>query len=136
MKYDLERIGLIIRDINDYFGRLDRIKVKSVSEMDDIKFDAASMMIFSIINKTIDLAKEIVVTNNFGMPKSYREIFEILRVRKVINKKQEGELAKLIILRNKISHRYEGIGVEDIFKIKNGLKIVKDFVKIIRSEMK
>jgi len=133
--YNRERIGRIIRNINDYFVRLDDVKVKDIGDLDEFKFDVVSMRIFFIINKTIDLAKEIVVSNNFGFPESYKEIFEILGQKKFVNQKQEKDLLKLVILRNKISHRYEGLDEEDIFKAKNGLKIVKDFVKIVKVEV-
>lgn len=133
--YDKERIGETIRNINDYFVKLDDVRVKDVGDLDEFKFDVVSMRIFFIINKTIDLAKEIVVSNNFGFPKSYKEIFEILGRRKFVSKEQERDLLKLVILRNKISHRYEGLSEEDIFKAKNGLKIVKDFIKIVKVEV-
>lgn len=134
--YDKERIGITVRNIRDYFKRLDDVKVRSVSDLDDFKFDVISMRIFFIINKTIDLAKEVVISNNFGFPKSYKEIFTLLKKGKLINKKQENDLAKLVILRNKISHRYEGLDEEELFKARNGLKkVVEDFIKIVIKEM-
>ncbi len=36
------------------------------------------MVLFSIVNRTIDLADEIVVSNSLGMPSSYRETFASL----------------------------------------------------------
>ncbi len=81
--YDKERIGIIIRDINDYFAKLNDIKIKSACDLDELKFDAVSMRIFFILNKTIDLGKEIVVSRNFGFPKSYGDIFNILGDKKI-----------------------------------------------------
>jgi len=133
--YDRERVGIIIRDINDYFTKLDEVKVKSVNDLDDFKFDVISMRIFFIINKTIDLAKEIVVSRNFGFPKSYGDIFKILGDKKFISRKQEKDLLKLVFLRNQISHRYEDFGNNELFKAKDGLKIVKDFMKIVKVEV-
>lgn len=135
--YDLERIGIIVRDINDSFERLNNIKFKRESEIDDLKFDAASMVIFSIINKTLDLGKEIIVSRNLGLPKSYREIFSILYQKKIINKIQDSDLSKLVVLRNKISHRYEGVNKKDLIKSKNELeRVVKDFIKVVLKEVK
>ena len=33
--YDRERVGMIIRDINDYFVRLNDVKVKAVGDLDE-----------------------------------------------------------------------------------------------------
>ena len=132
---DKERVGIIIRNIRDYFEKLDEVKIKTPDDLDDFKFDVVSMRIFYILNKTIDLAEEVVVSKNFGLPRSYREIFTILKDKKVINKKQDLELAELIFLRNKISHRYEGIDKKTLFNAKNDLKIVKDFIKIVILEV-
>jgi len=133
--YDKERIGLIIRDINDYFVKLNDVKVKDIGDLDEFKFDVISMRIFFVINKTIDLGKEIVISKNFGFPKSYGDIFNILRQRKFISQKQEKDLLRLVFLRNQISHRYEGLSDKELFKAKNNLGIVKDFIKIVKVEV-
>jgi len=133
--YDKERIGGIIRDINDYFVKLNDVKIKSVSDLDEFKFDVVSMRIFFILNKTIDLGKEVVISNNLGFPKSYGDIFIILGKKKLVNPRQEKALFKLVSLRNQISHRYEGLSDRELFKAKNGLKIVKDFIKIVKEDV-
>lgn len=134
--YDRDRIGMIIRDINDYFVKLNDVKVKAVGDLDEFKFDVVSMRIFLILNKTIDLGKEIVVSRNFGFPKSYGDIFKILGDKKFVSRQQEKDLLKLIFLRNQISHRYEGISDKELFKVRNDLKIVKDFIKIVKEDVK
>lgn len=133
--YDKERIGIIIRNINDYFVRLDDVKVKNVNDIDDFKFDVLSMRIFFILNKTIDLGKEVIISNNFGFPKSYGDIFKILADKKFISRKQEKDLLKLIFLRNQISHRYEGLNNKELFKSRNKLNIIKDFIKIVKLDI-
>lgn len=134
--YDKERIGIIMRDINDYFAKLDDVKVKNLGDLDEFKFDVVSMRIFFILNKTIDLGKEVVISRNFGFPKSYGDIFKILGDKKFVSRKQEKELSKLIFFRNQISHRYEGLDDKELFKAKNGLNIVKDFMKIVKEDVK
>lgn len=134
--YDKERVGLIMKDIDDYLVRLDDVKIKNANELDEVKFDAVAMRVFFVINKTIDLGKEVVISKNFGMPKSYGGIFKILGNKKFISQDQERDLLRLVLLRNQISHRYEGLDEKGLFGFKNNLKIVKDFMKIIREDMK
>jgi len=81
--YDVERIGKIISDIERYFRdlELEGLNIKKVEDLEDRKdFYAISMVLFSILNRAIDLGDEIVMANNLGMPSTYKEIFRLLTV--------------------------------------------------------
>lgn len=99
--YDNERINRIVEDIRMYLKKLDEIGIKSVSQLDDLNFYACSMLIFSVLNRMIDLGDEIVKSNKWGYPIEIREIFSLLLQKKVIDEKMEEKLRDLIIIRNK-----------------------------------
>ena len=42
---------------------------------------------------------------------------------------------RLVFLRNQISHRYEGLSEKELFGFKNNLKIVKDFIKLVKEDV-
>ena len=77
--FDLERLTKIISDIHRYLDDLERIEIKDPRDLDDIKnFYAVSMILFTLINRVIDLGDEIVTSRNLGVPGTYREIFNLL----------------------------------------------------------
>ncbi len=77
--FDLERLTKIISDIYRYLDDLERMEIKDPRDLDDIKnFYAVSMILFTLINRVIDLGDEIVTSRNLGVPGTYREIFNLL----------------------------------------------------------
>ena len=132
----LERISITIDDINKYFEKLKEMNIKKIEDLNDTKFYAASMVIFSIINKTIDLADEMGAIKNLGFPAEYKEIFTSLKYAKIIDDKMENKLKELTILRNKFAHRYNVIDKEGIFRAIKDLEIVKDFIERVKQVVK
>ena len=102
--YDLERINIIMKDIETYLKKLESLKIKSEGDLkDDRNFYASSMLIFSAINRSIDLAEQIVKDRGLGSPIEYRELFDMLERGKIISSQTAEKIKDLIILRNKIS---------------------------------
>ena len=127
--YDLERISIIIDDIKSYLDKLEKMKISSESDLkDDMKFYASSMLIFSTLNRTIDLGDEIVKSDKMGYPLEIKEIFVLLSKNKVINKEMETKLRDLVIARNKLSHRYGMIKTKDVFNLTKDMKYVEKFL--------
>lgn len=129
--YDKERIIVIVEDIKKYSQKLRERNIKKVFELDDVNYYACSMIIFSIINRAIDLGDEIVNSKKLGFPSETKDIFILLGENKIINKKTEEKMRDLIRLRNKIAHRYGSMNKEDIFKAIEEVKIVEEFVSEI-----
>jgi len=44
------------------------------------------MVLFTILNRAIDLGEEIVLSKNLGMPSTYKDIFRLLLKNKTIEK--------------------------------------------------
>lgn len=139
--YDVERIGKIISDIEKYFTDLEELKIDKEEDLEDKRnFYALSMALFSILNRTINLGSEIVMTNNLGMPATYKDIFRLLGKNGFINNGLEKELSHLVFYRNLLSHEYYGLTEKDVFDVLKRINVVKQFVKkskdIVRKEMK
>ena len=77
--YNLDRIAGAVKDIEDYFKKLESFKKgRSVIKEDEdpASFHASSMMCLSIINRTIDLGTEIIVNQEISMPSKYKDLFK------------------------------------------------------------
>jgi uncharacterized protein YutE (UPF0331/DUF86 family) len=130
---DRERIVKIVSDIEKYMNDLEEMNIRKAEDLTGIeKYYATSMILFSLLNRVIDLAQEVVVGKKLGMPSSYKEIFRILRERDFISKETLGEIEKLVELRNILSHEYYRIGSGEIFRAVKNVGVVRKFVSEIK----
>jgi len=128
--YDIERIVKIVSDIEKYFRDLEELKIEKMADIEDKRnFYALSMVLFSILNRTIDLANEIVMANNLGMPSTYKDIFRLLAKNGFIERELEKRLSNLVFYRNLLSHEYYELTEEDVFDIFKRINVVKQFVE-------
>ena len=128
--YDVEKIGKIIADLDRYFVDLDKLKVGR-PPMSTQSFYSLSMLLFAILNRTIDLGQEIIRGRVLGMPTSYKEIFQILEKEKIIPKQMSQNLQFLAARRNVLAHEYFDVTEESIFAIYLKIKVVQEFKKQI-----
>lgn len=135
--YDLERINIIMKDIETYLKKLESLKIKSEGDLkDDRNFYASSMLIFSAINRSIDLAEQIVKDRGLGSPIEYRELFDMLERGKIISSQTAEKIKDLIILRNKISHRYGNLKEKDVFQALKRTKEIQRLIEEIEREIR
>ena len=127
--YDLEKLNKIIKDIENYFLKLRNINLTKENIEIDEKFFSSSMLMFSILNRMIDLAEEIIVKNEFGMPSSYEQYFELLRENGLIDKFLENELRKLVKDRNLFAHDYYNMDRKQVLNISKRIYNVEDFIR-------
>ncbi len=124
--YDVERIGKIISDIGKYLRDLEELDIKEAKDLTDRRnFYAISMVLFSILNRTIDLGEEMVMANNLGMPSTYKEIFRLLVKNKLIDANLGEGLSNLVFYRNLLSHEYYELSEKDVFDVSEKINIVK-----------
>lgn len=134
--YDLERLNLIIDDINMYIGKIERMDILSMKKIDDLIFDACSMNCFSLLNKVLDLSEQIVKGRDLGTPFKYRDYFDMLSSVNIINRKLGEKIGDMIILRNKFSHRYDKITEKELLNFVKDVKNIKVFVGKIEEEVR
>lgn len=135
--YDRERIGKIFSDIERYFADLESLNVKTMKDLGNKKnFYSVSMILFSIINRTLDLGEEVLAANNLGTPSTYKDIFYLLSKGRIINNHMRKDLSNLASYRNLFSHEYYNFTEKDVFSALKNIHTVKDFVKRIKSRIK
>ena len=131
--YDIERTARIISDIEKYLRDLEELDIRGAKDLMDKKnFYATSMVLLSILNRTIDLGEEIVMANNLGMPSTYKEIFRLLVKNKLIDTNLGEGLSNLVFYRNLLSHEYYELTEGDVFNVSKKLDIVKGFAERIK----
>lgn len=134
--FDLEQLTKIVSDIYRYLDDLEEIKPKDLHDLDDIRnFYAVSMILFTLINRTIDLGDEIVTSRNLGVPGTYREIFSLLERGGVIDKKLASDLSNLVYRRNILAHEYYDLTTEDIFDVYHMMPVVRVFVERVKENI-
>jgi len=78
------------------------------------KQDAVILNIQRAIQQAIDLGAYIIKKYKFAIPKSSREIFEILEKEKIIEKDLSDNLQKMVGFRNLAIHEYSKLKLEII----------------------
>lgn len=134
--YDLEKISVIIDDVNMYIGKIEGYGILDMKKIDDLHFDACSMNCFSLLNKLIDLSEEIVRARDMGTPYKMRDLFDMLASAKVINEKMALDIGNMIILRNRFSHRYDVITEKELLKFVRGIGRIREFVSKIEEDVR
>ncbi len=135
--YDLERLGKIISDIEKYLKDLKELDINNIEDLSDKKnLYSVSMVLFSIINRTIDMADEIVMSNNLGMPSTYKEIFNLLAKNDYIDDTLRDKMSKLVFYRNLVSHEYYDMTEKDIFNVMERIYTVREFVDAVKNIIK
>jgi uncharacterized protein YutE (UPF0331/DUF86 family) len=137
MKFDKTKIGKILSDIERYERDLNKLKIKTPSELRKMeKFYTSSMLIFSLVNSAIDLGNEIISAEKLELPTSYREIFEILEKNKIIDKKTKDALIELVRIRNIIAHRYFLITPTNLFESFRKIWSIRKFANKVKELVK
>ncbi len=90
------------------------------------------MICLTIINRTIDLATEILVKQAVSMPTRYRDIFSSLAKEGLISKELSNILEKLVENRNYLAHEYFGMDDRRLNKILKDIRSIKDFIQRIK----
>jgi len=130
MTYDKQRIARIISDIEKYLSDLQKLEPKQI---DDKKtYYAASMLLLTLANRTIDLGDAIVTGGNFGFPSTYRVIFSLLKENGVIDKKMEEELGHIVHYRNLLSHEYAEITTKDVLAFWKSASSISRFMQRVK----
>ena len=70
------------------------------------KLHGSSMLILGIMNRSIDLAGEILVKNDIPMPSSYNKCFSPLSKEGLLDKNITLEMERLIGKRGLFAHHY------------------------------
>lgn len=131
---DKEQISIMIKDIGRYLSDLNRIDIPSKKDLEEPEaFYAVSMVIFAVMNRTIDIGNEIIAgSGEMSLPATYKDTFELLSKNKVIT---TGLAAKMIFLaryRNIIAHEYHVLSADELYSLKKKIYDVEGFIAEIK----
>ncbi len=135
--YDIERVGKICSDIRSYLKDLQDLKILQVSDLEDKRnFYAVSMVLFSLLNRILDLGSEMAIANDLGIPTTYRDIFVILQKNGIIDEDCAKEMSRLVTYRNLLSHEYQQITREQVFELTRKAGTIKKFALLIQEKIR
>lgn len=94
--------------------------------------DIVCFNLVQAIQGCADLASHIVSDEEWGIPSSYKEAFQILAKRKVLAYPKAEVYGKMVGFRNEVVHQYADIDFEEVYKIMTeNLSDIDDFVTIV-----
>jgi len=132
-EYDVERISAIVGDMRRYCSDLGELGIAGPADLDDKRtFYAVSMILFALLNRTIDLWNEIVLARGLGVPSTYREIFTLLEKGAVIDSGLATRISRLVFYRNLLSHEYHGIDQDKIFSLISRISDIREFEEAVQ----
>ncbi|MEK6979508.1 MAG: HepT-like ribonuclease domain-containing protein [Candidatus Micrarchaeota archaeon] len=131
---DKEQVSIMIKDIEKYLFDLSEMRVSSKDDLSEReKYYAVSMVIFSVMNRAIDIGNEILSSSaGLSLPGTYKETFDILAKSKAISGETAAKMNKLVKYRNIIAHEYYTLSIDEMWKIKNGLSNVTLFIDEVK----
>ncbi|MCX6691012.1 MAG: DUF86 domain-containing protein [Methanoregula sp.] len=136
IRYDEERIGMIFSDIRRYVKDLDGLGIQGIGDLSDKRnFYAASMVLFSLLNRVFDLGSEMAFAHNLGIPATYRDIFVLLQKQGIIGNDLAHDMIGLVTYRNLLSHEYHGITGKTLFDLTKKVDCIRQFVDMMQDRI-
>jgi uncharacterized protein YutE (UPF0331/DUF86 family) len=104
--------------IKEQLGILESYKTHSREQIESDKYIKGSLerYLYLAIQGSIDLAEAFISYRNFRKPSTQGEAFEILRENNIIEEDLTKSLVLMVGMRNIISHAYQKINYDMIFK--------------------
>ncbi|MBI5228301.1 DUF86 domain-containing protein [Candidatus Micrarchaeota archaeon] len=90
------------------------------------------MALFQVLNRSIDLAEEVILQKRLPFPSHYGDAFVVLKEDKIIDQNTCEKMKKLVTYRNLISHEYYNITPKDVKKILALVENIDIFLDQIR----
>ncbi len=123
----------MIKDIERYLADLEGLNITSKEDLEEKeKYYSTSMLVFSILNRTIDIGNEIIGGSDISLPGSYKDTFEALFENKIIISATFNQMVWLMKYRNIIAHEYYRLSKEEIYGLKKRITHVTEFVSEIK----
>lgn len=135
---DREQLSSMVRDIERYLSDLSEIGVEDRADLERKEaYYAASMLIFAIMNRAIDIGNEIISgSESIPVPGAYRETFDILSKNKVISPGLAADMGRLMKYRNIIAQEYYRLSTKELFMLIKDVHRAEDFIKEIKKFLK
>ncbi|MEA1895173.1 MAG: HepT-like ribonuclease domain-containing protein [Euryarchaeota archaeon] len=93
------------------------------------------MILFTLINRVIDLGDEIVTSRNLGVPGTYRDISNLLARGNIIDKEIASDLSNLVYQRNILAYEYYNQTEKDVFRTYYRVYVIRKFVERVKENI-
>ena len=117
-------------------AKLDDLRNQTKTEFlfDFRNADSAKYLLQVTIESMLDISNHLIARNQWGVPSTNKDIFQILSNKQVIDKKHINTYFAMAKFRNRIVHMYMQIDDEVIYTIlQENLEDIKSFIqKILR----
>lgn len=100
---------------------------------DSRNFYVASMILFALLNRVLDLGSEVIIARGSGIPTTYREIFSLLEQEGIVTHTLAQSMKHFVTCRNLLSHEYQGITPDQLYAMIGETETIKSFVECLRS---
>lgn len=123
---------VIIEKVNSIQNCLKRIHDITKGDVESIHhLDIQDVVVLNLqrsVQLTLDIASYVVSVKNLGVPKTLKDLFQILENNKYISKKISEKMQKMVGFRNIAVHDYKSIDLKILKAIlKNHLKDLEQF---------
>ncbi len=114
-----EKIYANFESIDKYLKNLEEFKFKNLNDFEQRFNDylSVSMSLFTILNSCIEIGEVIIDLKKLKIPSTYREIFTILGMNKIISQELAENLPMYMRQRNMIAHQYDEIKIDEIYDL-------------------
>jgi len=119
-----------ISRIEEHLRRIRTIPLKPVEafKKDTISQDVFLFNITQAIQSCIDIATHIISDEEWGMPGTQSETFEILAAKGVVSNELIQKLIAMSGFRNRIIHEYENLNIDIVYEVwRKGLPDIEKF---------
>lgn len=127
-----------ISSIRKYLKILQRYRGYKKEELEgniDLR-GAVERYLYLAVQATIDLAEAVIAYKGFRKPTTMSEAFDILYEERFVPEKLTTELVKMVGFRNIITHDYERLDYDIVYRVlQNGRKDIDGFLKKIAEKL-
>ena len=114
---DAELVARKLTVLREHLTRMKRRRPDDVETLrgDLERQDALALSVLVVVQEATDIAFHICSDEGWGLPATYRESFEILAQRGVIDAPLAASLAGATHLRNRIAHGYASLDIDRLW---------------------
>ena len=134
IQYDSDKIKQKLVFMQNNIAKLDDLRNQSKEEFlsDFRNVDSAKYLFQVTIEAMLDISNHIIARNQWGVPSTNKDIFQILSNKRIIEEKYINTYFAMAEFRNRIVHMYMQIDDEVIYTIvQENLKDLKNFIQMI-----
>ncbi|MBI5480404.1 MAG: DUF86 domain-containing protein [Deltaproteobacteria bacterium] len=103
----IKKVGLLRGYVTDVRGRLPIDAAAFVADAD--LHDLVAFHLLLAVQSAIDIATHLIASEGLGVPSSYREAFESLASRQIVDHGLATRVAEAAALRNRLAHAYGSV---------------------------